>query len=48
MALGQKDNMATSFLPSYKQDILLHHESYRSYLFTLVSSVWMESEMGEL
>lgn len=48
MALGQKDNMATSFLPSYKQDILLHHESYRSYLFTLVSSVWMGSEMGEL
>ena len=41
MALGQKDSVATSFLPSYKQDILLHQESCRSFLFTFVSSVWM-------
>ena len=45
MALGQKDSVATSFLPSYKQDILLHQESCRSFLFTFVSSC-VDGEMG--
>lgn len=47
MALGQKVSVATSFHPPHKQDILLHREPYRSFLFAFVSSVWLDSEMGE-
>lgn len=44
--LGQKDSVATSFHPSYKQDILLHHESWGRFLFTWVTAGRMDSGPG--